>query len=359
MVAKSSNSDHYAVLDGLRGFAAIAVVIFHLGHWLNVRGLASNSSLAVEFFFCLSGYVLAKAYGGHRNHALGVSGFMRVRLIRLMPLVVTATIVSASYAALRLALMHDIHLLPNLGVATVLGVLNLPYLDAPAPIGGPQVFPLNGPQYTLFLELVVNFLWFPIRILRPLSIAAVIAASCWLLIFIFGYGGDTTASFWLGFPRVGASFFAGIALFEVEHRYQIAKKIRPLFWPLLALMIVLFFYPRHFGKPVELVWIIMVSPILVLSGLAVKVTGTMQNLCLATGALSYPIYVLQYPLFCWVNGVFQMVVHHRSPAIEAPLVLISICAFSTAATFWLDKPVRQALSGRQSPPTVAVATAEA
>jgi peptidoglycan/LPS O-acetylase OafA/YrhL len=346
MEAKFASSDHYAVLDGLRGFAAIAVVMFHLGHWLNIPGLATNSFLAVEFFFCLSGYVLAKAYG-HGKHGLGALGFIRVRLIRLMPLVAAATIVSACYAGCRLAVTHDLHLLPSLGLAAVLGLLNLPYLGAPSPIGGPQVFPLKGPQYTLFLELAANFAWFPIRIHRPLATAAVIAASCWLLIVIFGAGGgDTTANFWRGFPRVGASFFAGVALFELQRRYQIAVKIRGLFWPLIILMVALFFYPKTLGNPVQLAWIGLVSPLLVLSGLAISTAGATRRLCLAAGALSYPIYVLQYPIFCWVNGGLRMVLHHRNPVLGAPLILIAICVLSAAAAIWFDNPVRQALGSR-------------
>jgi len=174
-MANSAKSDHYAVLDGLRGFAAMAVVIFHLGHWLHIPGLASNSSMAVEFFFCLSGYVLALAYGGHRRQRLGMAGFIRVRLIRLMPLMVIGTIISAPYAGFRLFITHDHHQLPSLALASLLGLLNLPYLGAPNSIGGPQVFPLNGPQYTLFLELFANFFWYPIRTRHPLTIAICVA----------------------------------------------------------------------------------------------------------------------------------------------------------------------------------------
>ena len=39
--------DHYATLDGLRGFAALSVVLFHLGHWMHTPALAANSHLAI------------------------------------------------------------------------------------------------------------------------------------------------------------------------------------------------------------------------------------------------------------------------------------------------------------------------
>ena len=144
---------------------------------------------------------------------------------------------------------------------------------------------------------------------------------------------------------MGASFFAGIALFELQRRYQVAQKIQILFWPLLAAMIVLFFYPRPVGLPIELAWIGVISPLLVLTGLTVKVAGATRQICLTAGILSYPIYVLQYPIFCWINGIFQTILHSRSPAIEVPLIFVSICALSAAAAFWLDNPIRGALTG--------------
>jgi peptidoglycan/LPS O-acetylase OafA/YrhL len=85
---------HFAALDGLRGFAAISVLIFHLGHWLNLPSLAANSDLAVDLFLCLSGYVLPLGYR-RQVDSLSTLRFSRTRLVRLMPLIVLAVAVSA------------------------------------------------------------------------------------------------------------------------------------------------------------------------------------------------------------------------------------------------------------------------
>jgi peptidoglycan/LPS O-acetylase OafA/YrhL len=66
---------HYAALDGLRGFAAVSVVIFHIGHWLDMPSLAANAGLAVDVFFCLSGYVLSLAYGKRLGKTLSSFDF--------------------------------------------------------------------------------------------------------------------------------------------------------------------------------------------------------------------------------------------------------------------------------------------
>ena len=74
---------HFAILDGLRGVAALAVVIFHFMEWvftdpsLNFIG---HGFLAVDFFFCLSGFVIAYAYD-HRIKNMGLGRFFRARLI--------------------------------------------------------------------------------------------------------------------------------------------------------------------------------------------------------------------------------------------------------------------------------------
>lgn len=54
---------HYHVLDGLRGVAALAVVVFHFMEWIYPieQNFIGYGFLAVDFFFCLSGFVIAYA----------------------------------------------------------------------------------------------------------------------------------------------------------------------------------------------------------------------------------------------------------------------------------------------------------
>ena len=63
MRTEITHTKHCTTLDGLRGFAALTVLGFHLGRWLDVPWLCANGNLSVDTFFCLSGYVLPLAYG--------------------------------------------------------------------------------------------------------------------------------------------------------------------------------------------------------------------------------------------------------------------------------------------------------
>ena len=85
---------HFEVLDGLRGMAALAVVVFHFMEVIEPdysRNFIGHGFLAVDFFFCLSGFVIAYAYDG-RIDSLGLGEFFRSRLIRLHPLVVIGSV---------------------------------------------------------------------------------------------------------------------------------------------------------------------------------------------------------------------------------------------------------------------------
>jgi len=59
MQAQIAHTRHYTALDGLRGFAALSVLAFHLGRWLDIPWLGANGGLSVDTFFSLSGYVVS------------------------------------------------------------------------------------------------------------------------------------------------------------------------------------------------------------------------------------------------------------------------------------------------------------
>jgi peptidoglycan/LPS O-acetylase OafA/YrhL len=86
----SSGKEHFEVLDGLRGSAAFLIVIFHLFNYsFGFQGpwaLIKHAYLAVDFFFALSGFVVAYAYDDRWTRMTTLQ-FFRIRLIRLHPLV--------------------------------------------------------------------------------------------------------------------------------------------------------------------------------------------------------------------------------------------------------------------------------
>src|SRR5438270_10757692 len=85
---------HFEILDGLRGIAALAVVIFHFMEWIfsdYTKNFIGHGFLAVDFFFCLSGFVIGYAYD-NRIEKMEVKEFFKSRLIRLHPLVILGSV---------------------------------------------------------------------------------------------------------------------------------------------------------------------------------------------------------------------------------------------------------------------------
>ncbi|WP_456292629.1 acyltransferase family protein [Pseudomonas sp. AK106] len=76
----------FHALDSLRGICAIAVVLYHthLVGSITEWAFFANADLFVEFFFVLSGLVMAHAYGSKRQ--LDFSHFLISRTFRLLPL---------------------------------------------------------------------------------------------------------------------------------------------------------------------------------------------------------------------------------------------------------------------------------
>jgi peptidoglycan/LPS O-acetylase OafA/YrhL len=334
---------HYTALDGVRGFAALSVLAFHLGRWLDIPWLGANGGLSVDTFFTLSGYVLSLAYE-KRIDSLTVLGFVAARLIRVMPMIVFAVAVSAPYVLFRSFVAHVDIPTSAIVLATLLGMLNLPYFYAPLEVGGPQLFPLNGPQYSLFLEVVANIVWWMARRSAQLSTMIVVSLACAATLIVIGIGGDTTETFWYGFPHVGASFALGIAVYHLDKRLPEWRGWPVAFWGLFAAMAALLFAPGEASFAVKLGWKCIIAPLLVLAAAHAKLGYRTSWLALQIGALSFPLYALHYPIFCWVNGFYRMVFGSRNALIEAPLIALVAITASLLALRFYDKPTRSYLT---------------
>lgn len=96
-----SKPETFDNLDSLRGICALLVALFHVGwaNHLSLSPLVSNGWLFVDFFFTLSGFVIAHSYLPITS-AAQLKVFMVRRLFRLYPLhVVTLLLAAAATAA--------------------------------------------------------------------------------------------------------------------------------------------------------------------------------------------------------------------------------------------------------------------
>ncbi len=291
----------FHTLNGMRGIAAVAVMIRHAPHFFGF-GLASNY-LAVDLFFVLSGFVLAHAYEARFAQGMGVSGFMRLRFIRLFPLLSLG--VAMTLAGIVVGWASGAHLGWTLKPLILSTALNILFLPAP-PLTGPALFPLDIPAWSLFLELAANLLY--VAFWRHLSnrvlIAILGAASVALLICasVFGDlgGGWEWSTLVVGFARVLFSFPAGVLI------YRVMRNLRPIrsngLLVIAAMVLMFAIGPGVSRVAFDVVAVIVVFPALVIAGSLSRPPARTVPLYTFLGATSYGVYAIHDPLIRMMNG---------------------------------------------------------
>jgi peptidoglycan/LPS O-acetylase OafA/YrhL len=343
----------FVTLDGLRGVAAIAIAFRHAPYlWQSAypTDILQESYLAVDFFFVLSGFVLAYAYEDRFKMGMSTRQFMIARLIRLYPLYLFALIIALALASIRVidGEIQSIALIAN----ALYGILFIPSL-----LSAVALFPLNGPAWSLFFELVANFSFGLIgkRLNDILLVAIVFFAALTLVLAVsfewLGFGtangpmdaGLHWSSFFAGLARVAYSFFAGVLVFRLWKIRTVDFGLQPIV-AVGVLSAILLAYPvASYQKMFDLCATVLVFPALVFVA-ACSVPGRRTARVFGwLGAISYGTYVLQRPLY----GCFTRAFGDPFPAAAlyfgvASVVFVVVCA--TLIDRYFDRPVRRALT---------------
>lgn len=344
----TATRQHFEVLDGLRGIAAISVVIFH---FMEIAVPDYNNSfiahayLAVDFFFCLSGFVIAYAYD-QKLTQIGKVIFFKLRLIRLHPLVVIGSVIGL------LAFIFDPF---NNLYQKYSGQLFLMFLSSCFMIPYPLVheryfnlFHLNPPSWSLFWEYIANicYAFFLIKIRnKALWILTGIAA---IALFYeahrsgnlsVGWSGDNITG---GGIRVFYSFLAGMLVYR--SKWIISSNLN--FITIGVLLIVAFLMPyfQSFNSITEPLVVVFYFPFLIALGAGVRSKPSLVGLCNFSGNISYPLYMVHYP-FIWI---FMSYVEKLKPSgSEMSRVIVFgvllLIAFAYAIMVLVDIPIRQRL----------------
>ena len=96
----------FETLDSWRGICALLVALFHFpaAGWLETNGFINGSFLFVDFFFVLSGFVIAHAYADRLKDGVSLKRFMVTRFGRLFPLHAFMLAAFVVFEGLRMAL---------------------------------------------------------------------------------------------------------------------------------------------------------------------------------------------------------------------------------------------------------------
>lgn len=158
----------YDILDGLRGVAAIMVLLYHVFNdaksfvvWPTVVDEFYHSFLGVDFFFILSGFVMGYAYDERLKTDMTLGNFIKRRLIRLHPMVVMGVLIGALAFAIQGFTKWDGTQvsIEALMLTVLLGLFLIPSPTSLDVRGNTEAFPLNGPHWSLFVEYVGSLLY--------------------------------------------------------------------------------------------------------------------------------------------------------------------------------------------------------
>lgn len=353
---------HYVILDGLRGVASLIVVLFHLFEANNddnhYKQIINHGYLAVDFFFLLSGFVIAYAYDDRWKY-MTQWDFYKRRLIRLQPMVIMGSFIGAALfyfqAGSAFPLVAQTPFSKML-LVMLIGCTLIPISVSFDIRGWQEMHPLNGPAWSLFFEYIANILYAVIlRRVSKIVLSVLVFASAVFLIHlvVFGSHGDviggwsvTTEQLHIGFARLLYPFLAGMLLMRMSTRIP----IKGSFALCSVLLVVLLALPR-FGGP-QTVWInglyealciIVVFPLIVAIGAGEKnADGTSIRMARFFGDLSYPLYITHYPLVyiytAWVAKVKPSI--GCSFAIGS-LTMASALVMAYACLKLYDEPVRR------------------
>ncbi len=307
----------YYSLDAIRGLAAIAVVHFHMGLIWHV---APFGYLAVDFFFALSGFVTETVYGPRFIAGMTTPGFFAARLRRLYPVFLVGILLGAFVIAAKVFAGIDS---PPAWVVP----LNLAVL--PAPVAG-DYFPVNVPCWTLFLEFTAYFLYAAFRRYLTAPILLIVTVVSGITLLSWGDDlnvGSTWDTIHIGIARLGFAFPFGVLLARLG--------VRPCWRTWLALLpplwLMVIFYHSRIDTDVAL----LTLPMLLVWSIALEVPEKLRALSRWLGDISYPLYIVHYPLL----SVFQFLCREIGAAgpVAQMVGTVGLLAAAHMVAFWNDR----------------------
>jgi len=349
---------HFHVLDGLRGTAALSVIVFHLLEML-VPSLQQNpmphTFLAVDFFFALSGFVIGHAYdarlspGSEAGRRLSTRGFFARRLIGLHPMVIAAMVIGIAVDLLDPWVGNAQRVGEKLSLGMLLLTFAMSLLLLPTPTL-PNYFgethSVNGPSWTLFQEYIANVLYalFAPRLGRRLHVALCVLSALALLWTAQVYGnlgfGWGWEHWWVAPIRLACPFLLGLLVCRMNLRVRVPQ-------PYLVLSLVLvstFIVPVIGGLNwlYEAACVIVVFPLVLMAGAgSAEPEGATGRVCRLAGELSYPVYIIHYP-FIYLFAHWNWSTHPGKPLLTAVAValVVGVLLLAYALLRWYDRPVR-------------------
>jgi peptidoglycan/LPS O-acetylase OafA/YrhL len=342
-MVKQLHPDRFVFLDGLRFIAGITVATHHSWVVTNPASYLTkfNSGMSVDFFFILSGFVLATAYGARLDAGFSPVEFMTRRLKRLYPLILLGMLMGAIA-----------HVLTGQNATGETALMLVKAMFFVPTMHNGMIFQINVPMWSLFFEvfacgayvLLVRFL--PRTWLKWIAVALTLILA-WGIAYAgqigtLGPSGDNIPSFLAGFPRSLSDFLLGVML----QRSGLAKRLPAVSgWVLILVLMTIMSLPQSTPPAIQILVVSIILPCLIAAGskVTIKATRTWDLM----GQAAYPLYAIHFPILMVVDHLAKE--RLSTGLIEALGVGLAII-LGWAAFKLYDQPVRARLALSSSKP---------
>ncbi len=320
MTGGAGASQHYKALDAFRGLGAILVAFSHWGSY----GLLSwpgfqLSGVIVDYFFVLSGFVIASTYHGRITDWASGLRFSWLRVGRIYPLHI-ATLALMIFFEFGDLIVDSLGLLdldePFTGQREAERII--PNLFLLQTFGIHQGLSWNGPAWSVAAEMWTYLIFAILTVVggryRYWTYAATIVI-CWAMLARWSneglYSTDPYAV-----QRCCVSFFAGVLLWRVFDMVRSGELWgRISVWAWTAIEAVAFMIPIYFtlfvGETTPLAYAAPLFTCIFVFIFAME-RGRLSRLLshralVYLGTLSFSIYMLHRPLLVPVSAMFRVI----------------------------------------------------
>lgn len=363
------SQNRYYVLDGIRGVAAIGVMIGHI-----VQGVSTSifsCGLAVDIFFILSGFVLSCSYSERVAAGLSHAQFMRIRLVRIYPMYLFGLLLGAPVLYVCIVAGYA----PNFTSADVARTvikngIFFPYLSGHIIASAnnhanTQIVPVNDPLWSIIFEMAASLAFISLCKLKKSSLLALsIISFCATFLygavysilvpkgrmdFELGWGNLTFVG---GFARVMYGFALGMYIFHVlpairKQRWaSIYSRVKASPYILYGLTLIVLTNTWTLQGFFTLIGMGILAPCIIIAGALSKCEGKISiGIAKFLGWISYPLYCVHYPLLRLAKYIYLTHPTMNLSLAEFTLSLasVSILLAIIVGKFY-DEPIRRYFS---------------
>ncbi|WP_410499830.1 acyltransferase family protein [Chitinibacter sp. S2-10] len=352
-------SQRFVVLDSFRGLCAVSVVLFHIHLWQSVAewSFFRSAGLLVEFFFVLSGFVLAHRYHDKAMNGAGLRDFMISRTCRIFPLHLATLLLMCALIVLtplldqaRLSDLPDMVLDGDLIVQLRYNALLLQGWLPEA-----ELFAFNGPSWSISVEYYIYVVFGLIVLLaRRRTTAAML-----LMVFLC-----SLASFLLA-PKLAHSpglrglncFFIGAAMYAAHVKTREFVPSRRWMNALEILTLIALYFMITLNYPQKSYWASWGFAAAI--GVFALERGVISDylkrpVFVALGEWSYSIYLMHFIVLFMLNVLLARFIPewqlqgekalyiHTGSALSNHLLLLAtlgvVLSCARLSFIWIEKP---------------------